>query len=73
MSTQTESASARRCTHGELWLAPDGQWRCERCEPPHFDAEVRGRKTVLEVLSLFDDEDEKFWVDAADWSNVDAA
>lgn len=72
MLTPTESGS-RSCTHGELWLAPDGQWRCERCEPPHFPSEIRGRQTVLEVLSLFDEADEKTWVTAGEWENVDAA
>jgi hypothetical protein len=27
-------------THTSLWGARDGSWRCERCNPPHFQGEV---------------------------------
>ena len=65
--TATETPS--KCTHGELWLAPDGVWRCERCTPPHFPGEVRGRRTETEVLTLFDDDD-KTWVTAEEWASA---
>ena len=58
------------CAHGELWLAADGEWRCEACTPPHFEAEVVERRTVQEVLTLFDDEDDKTWTDAGEWPDV---
>lgn len=40
----------------ELWLARDGIWRCELCEPPHWESEPLERKTLQELLRLFDDE-----------------
>ena len=48
------------CGHREFWLAPDGLWRCEVCQPPHFEQvraitgfrEVRGRRKLAEQLRL---------------------
>ena len=68
MSTQTESGSPE-CTHGALWLADDGEWRCELCRPPHFPAEVVERRSAQEVLALFDEED-RTWTELADWPRV---
>jgi hypothetical protein len=44
------------CQHGQLWLARDGYWRCERCDPP-FEGEVLERREQDEILRLFDDEE----------------
>jgi hypothetical protein len=44
------------CGHPDLWLAPDGVWRCEVCEPAHFQSEVRGRRLATSpVLNTLDE------------------
>jgi hypothetical protein len=40
----------------ELWLARDEQWRCVVCEPAHFPSEILERKTMQQLLRLFDSE-----------------
>lgn len=55
MLTESESKTIERgCDHGGLWLARDGSWYCEACEPPHFECEVVERRQVAEALRLFD-------------------
>ena len=54
--TTTETDTRPECSHGDLWLAADGLWYCVRCSPPHFALEVVERRTIEEVLRLFDDE-----------------
>jgi len=39
------------CVHSEWWLARDGAWRCERCDPP-LPGEVLRRIVGEEQLRL---------------------
>lgn len=50
----TETKDRRECEHGDLWLAPDGWWRCVVCTPPHFPSEVVDRRQEQEVMQLSD-------------------
>lgn len=55
-TVESERERERRsaCVHAIVWLARDGLWYCERCDPPAFPNEVLDQRTEEEVMTLFE-------------------